>query len=84
MFVFLSRFPLSPDLMLRVVQEEVEDLPDCMTECSMVYVPHVGYLLAIKPWCQRCFITTIYFFCTKYFVRWEPENEPPILNAFKG
>ncbi len=38
------------DLMHQVVQEEVEDLPECMTECSMVYVPHVGYMLAVKPW----------------------------------
>lgn len=42
---------ISLDLMHQVVQEEVEELPDCMTECSMVYVPHVGYMLAVKPWC---------------------------------
>lgn len=39
-----------PDLLYRVAQEEVEDLPDNMDQCTMVYVPQIGYLLAVQPW----------------------------------
>jgi hypothetical protein len=39
-----------PDLLYQVVQREIEDLPSFMIECAMIYVPHIGYLLAIQPW----------------------------------
>ena len=35
----------------QVVQKEIEELPEAMQECSMIYVPHIGYMLAIQPWC---------------------------------
>jgi hypothetical protein len=41
---------LSSDLLLRVASEEIKEVPDFMTECTMVYVPHVGYILAVVPW----------------------------------
>ena len=39
-----------PDLLLRVAREEVSDLPDYMSECAMVYVPQIGYMLSVQPW----------------------------------
>ena len=35
---------------LQVVQREIDELPSFMTECAMIYVPHIGYLLAVQPW----------------------------------
>ena len=36
-----------PNLLLQLAEEEVEHLPDCMESCTMVYVPQIGYMLAI-------------------------------------
>ena len=36
-----------PNLLLQLAEEEVEFLPDCMESCTMVYVPQIGYMLAI-------------------------------------
>jgi len=38
------------DLMKQVADEDVEDLPAHMSECSMVYVPKLGYMLKVVPW----------------------------------
>ena len=39
-----------PDLLSRVVDEEILTLPNYITKATMVYVPQVGYLLAVQPW----------------------------------
>jgi DNA mismatch repair protein MSH5 len=39
-----------PDLLLKIAEEEIEDLPGFMTQCVMVYVPLIGYLLGVQPW----------------------------------
>lgn len=39
-----------PDLLLQIAQKEILDLPDFMTECTMIYAPQIGYLLAVQPW----------------------------------
>lgn len=39
-----------PDLLFQLAQEEVEDLPECMDSCTMVYVPQIGYMIAVEPW----------------------------------
>lgn len=39
-----------PDLLLRVAEEEVVDLPECMSVCTMMYLPQIGYMLAVQPW----------------------------------
>ncbi|XP_059098845.1 mutS protein homolog 5-like [Tigriopus californicus] len=39
-----------PDLLLQIAQKEIIDLPDFMTECTMIYAPQIGYLLAVQPW----------------------------------
>ena len=28
----------------------MENLPECMRSCTMLYVPQIGYMLAIQPW----------------------------------
>lgn len=38
------------DLLQKIAVEEIENLPDFMTQCVMVYVPQIGYLLAVQPW----------------------------------
>ncbi len=38
------------NLLHQLAIEEVELLPDCMTGCTMTYLPQLGYLLAIDPW----------------------------------
>ena len=39
-----------PDLLHELATEEVENLPECMRSCTMLYVPQIGYMLAIQPW----------------------------------
>ena len=39
-----------PDLLHRVAQEELDQVPACIIEYTMLYVPQVGYLLAAHPW----------------------------------
>ena len=41
-----------PDLLHRVMQEEIERLPDAISVCTMIYVPRLGYLLRPEPWRQ--------------------------------
>lgn len=39
-----------PEMMMEIAQTEIHQLPDCIRTCSMVYMPQVGYLLAVDPW----------------------------------
>ncbi|XP_049816489.1 mutS protein homolog 5-like [Schistocerca nitens] len=39
-----------PALMTTMAQEELDDLPDYVKECSVIYIPEIGYLLAIPVW----------------------------------
>ena len=39
-----------PDLLFHLAQEEVQNLPDCMTSCVMIYLPQLGYMLAVDAW----------------------------------
>ena len=41
-----------PNLLFDLAQEEVDELPDCMKSCTMIYVPQLGYMLAVDPWPQ--------------------------------
>ena len=36
--------------MFKIASEEVIQLPSVMRQCSVVYVPHVGFLLSVDPW----------------------------------
>ena len=46
-FVYFTVHNGLPNLLLQLAEEEVEFLPDCMESCTMVYVPQIGYMLAI-------------------------------------
>lgn len=37
-------------LMSETAKVELERLPSFIEECSMLYMPHLGYLLAVKAW----------------------------------
>jgi len=39
-----------PEVMSMVAAEEMNSLPDFVQQCSVVYIPEVGYLLAISVW----------------------------------
>ena len=39
-----------PDLMLKVANEEVKDLPPPMEECTVSYMPQIGYILGVSKW----------------------------------
>ena len=39
-----------PDLLTKVVREEMVHLPAFVSHATMVYVPQIGYLLAVQPW----------------------------------
>ncbi len=39
-----------PDLLYELAKNEIEKLPNCMESCTMVYVPQIGYMLAVEPW----------------------------------
>ncbi len=49
-----------PDLLLSMAQEEIGDLPSYIKECSMVYVPQIGYMLSIKPWADDLKVRNIH------------------------
>lgn len=36
-----------PDFMTKVAKEELNRLDDDITECNVIYLPQIGYLLAI-------------------------------------
>ncbi|KAL4713849.1 hypothetical protein ACJJTC_015503 [Scirpophaga incertulas] len=38
------------ELMSATAKVELQRLPDFVQECSMVYMPHLGYLLAVRTW----------------------------------
>lgn len=38
------------DLMSSTAKFELKKLPDFIDECTMVYLPNLGYLLGIKAW----------------------------------
>lgn len=40
-------------LMSDTAKVEMERLPPFMTECSMVYMPHLGYLLGVGAWADN-------------------------------
>ncbi|XP_039755100.1 mutS protein homolog 5-like [Pararge aegeria] len=37
-------------LMSETARVELERLPACVQECTMLYMPHLGYLLGVKAW----------------------------------
>lgn len=37
-------------LMSETAKVEMERLPPYIQECSMLYMPHLGYLLGVKVW----------------------------------
>lgn len=37
-------------LMSETAKVELSRLPDFIEECSMLYMPHLGYLLGVKAW----------------------------------
>lgn len=39
-----------PDVLVKVAQLELEDLPEYVEECAVYYLPELGYLLAAKAW----------------------------------
>ncbi len=60
-----------PDLLLRVAREEVSDLPDYMSECAMVYVPQIGYMLSVQPWREGL---TVNLFVSSHSVTFGPQS----------
>ncbi|KPJ12649.1 MutS protein-like 5 [Papilio machaon] len=37
-------------LMSETAKVELARLPECVSECSMLYLPHLGYLLGVRAW----------------------------------
>ncbi|KPJ00340.1 MutS protein-like 5 [Papilio xuthus] len=37
-------------LMSETAKVELARLPECVQECSMLYLPHLGYLLGVRAW----------------------------------
>lgn len=37
-------------LMTETARQELRRLPEFVQECSMLYMPHLGYLLGVKEW----------------------------------
>lgn len=40
-------------LMSETAKVELDRLPSFIEECSMLYMPHLGYLLAVKAWADN-------------------------------
>ncbi|XP_072937446.1 mutS protein homolog 5-like [Epargyreus clarus] len=40
-------------LMSETAKVELERLPLCVQECSMLYMPHLGYLLGVRAWADN-------------------------------
>jgi hypothetical protein len=45
-----ARYKETPKMMGIVARMELEDLPEFIQTCSMVFMPEVGYLLAVPAW----------------------------------
>lgn len=39
-----------PLAMANIAKQELDQLPDYIQSCSLVYIPEIGFLLAIKFW----------------------------------
>lgn len=40
-------------LMSETAKVELDRLPTYIQECSMLYMPHLGYLLGVKVWAEN-------------------------------
>lgn len=40
-------------LMSETAKVELSRLPEFIEECSMLYMPHLGYLLGVKAWADH-------------------------------
>lgn len=40
-------------LMSETAKVELSRLPEFIEECSMLYMPHLGYLLGVKAWADN-------------------------------
>nr|XP_040577153.1 mutS protein homolog 5-like isoform X1 [Lepeophtheirus salmonis]XP_040577160.1 mutS protein homolog 5-like isoform X1 [Lepeophtheirus salmonis] len=38
-----------PDLLTSIAEMEIVDLGDVIEECSIIYLPRIGYMIAVKP-----------------------------------
>ncbi|KAF4524171.1 hypothetical protein B566_EDAN010627 [Ephemera danica] len=41
------------ELLSAVAQQELAALPPCITQCSVVYIPEIGYLLGVPMWLEN-------------------------------
>ncbi|KAL0279611.1 UNVERIFIED_CONTAM: hypothetical protein PYX00_001129 [Menopon gallinae] len=39
-----------PDVLIKVAELEMKELPECIVECSVVYITELGYLLSVPIW----------------------------------
>jgi DNA mismatch repair protein MSH5 len=49
-FVERQQYGCLPEVMSMVAAEEMTTLPEFVQQCSVVYIPEVGYLLALSLW----------------------------------
>lgn len=39
-----------PDVLIKVAELELKELPECIGQCSVVYIMELGYLLSVPIW----------------------------------